>query len=85
MGRPIRILIVSNLFPPDIGGPATYDGFAALRSMIAVVAVPLPPMTITFWSCAGGRSTLAPWSRLSTLIAELFGSQRGVLVARSQM
>jgi glycosyltransferase involved in cell wall biosynthesis len=24
MGRPIRILIVSNLFPPDIGGPATY-------------------------------------------------------------
>src|SRR4051812_33646438 len=54
----------------SIGGPAVNTGFAGLRSAIAVDAVAStftdcqpPPITITRWSCAGGRSTLAPWSR----------------------
>src|SRR3954452_13686792 len=62
-----RITALTYILIVSIGGPGAYVGVGCERSTIAVVDVAHtglfcepPPMTITFWSCAGGSSTLWP-------------------------
>ena len=52
--------------------------------MTAVDAVPDPPITITFCAWAGGSRTLAPWSRVSALIAALLSIHATWLVPTFQ-
>ena len=82
-----RITALTYILMVSRSGPGVYEGFGCERSTIAVEAVANtalfcepPPITSTFWSCAGGRRTLWPWSRRSGSVSPGTGWNAFVLM-----